>query len=298
MGSAVIKQTGYSDVHLEFDSKAIAGRRWGSVAGEPVLALHGWLDNCASFDRLAPMLKGVNLVALDMAGHGRSYHRSPHANYNIWEETEDILGAVEALGWRRFSLLAHSRGAIAGMIAAGAFPGRVKRLALIDGLVPPSAEDAQAPDILARAIAQRARYTRMRKAPVYQTFTQAVEARMNGMFPLSAWAARVLTERGVRPVVGGFTWSNDPRLMATSTAKLNGAQIRAFMSRLNMPVRLVLAEGGIEGMIERLRPVLKGYENIAVQVMAGSHHLHMESGAEGIAAWFGPFLRGEADPVA
>ncbi|WP_299947608.1 alpha/beta hydrolase [uncultured Microbulbifer sp.] len=291
-----MKHTGYSEVHLEFDSKAIAARQWGSVEGERVLALHGWLDNCASFDRLAPMLKGINLVALDMAGHGRSYHRSSDANYNIWEETEDILGAAEALGWRKFSLLAHSRGAIAGMIAAGAFPGRVKRLALIDGLVPPSAEDAQAPDILARAIAQRARYSVVRKARVYRTFAQAVEARMNGMFPLSAWAAGVLTERGIRPADGGFIWRNDPRLMASSTAKLNGAQVRAFLSRLNMPVRLVLAEGGIEGMIERLRPVLKEHENITVQVMPGSHHLHMEAGAEGIAAWFGPFLRGEVDP--
>lgn len=108
----------------------------GDGTGEPVLALHGWLDNCASFDRLAPLLEGINLVAMDMAGHGRSYHRSPHANYNIWEEAEDIIGVSEALGWRNFSLLAHSRGAIASVITAGAFPKRIKRLALIDGLVP------------------------------------------------------------------------------------------------------------------------------------------------------------------
>ncbi|WP_444930122.1 alpha/beta fold hydrolase [Microbulbifer sp. SSSA002] len=283
------------EITLEFEHKSIAARQWGDPEGEPVIALHGWLDNCASFERLAPLLSGINLVAVDMPGHGRSYHRSLDANYNIWEEAEDILGAVHALGWRKFSILAHSRGAIAGVITAGAFPDRVKRLALIDGLVPPSSEDEKAPENLAKAIAQRARYA-ARKLRVYSTFDEAVEARKNGMFPLTEWAAQVLTERGTRAVEDGYMWSNDPRLMAASTAKLNEPQIRAYLSRLKMPVQLVLAEGGIAEMFERLRPVLEEFPAIKAREIPGSHHLHLEeSGARGIAEWFGPFLRGEAD---
>ena len=41
----------------------LAGKRWRCDGGVPILALHGWLDNCASFDFLAPQLKGVDLVA-------------------------------------------------------------------------------------------------------------------------------------------------------------------------------------------------------------------------------------------
>ncbi|MCO1335548.1 alpha/beta hydrolase [Microbulbifer sp. OS29] len=283
------------EITLEFDNKTIAARQWGDREGEPVIALHGWLDNCASFDRLAPLLPGINLVALDMPGHGRSYHRSLDANYNIWEEAEDVLGVVHALGWRKFSIVAHSRGAIAGVITAGAFPDRVKRLALIDGLVPPFTKDEEAPENLAKAIAQRARYA-ARRLKVYSTFDEAVEARKNGMFPLTEWAARAITERGTREVEGGYTWSNDPRLMAASTAKLNEQQIKAYLSRLSMPVQLVLAEDGIAEMIERLRPVLHGCQGIEAQEMPGSHHLHLEeSGAQAIAEWFAPFLRGEAD---
>jgi hypothetical protein len=37
-----------------------------------VIALHGWLDNANSFARLAPQLKGLRIVALDLAGHGYS----------------------------------------------------------------------------------------------------------------------------------------------------------------------------------------------------------------------------------
>lgn len=280
------------EISLEFDGKTIAARRYGSPDGEPVLALHGWLDNCASFFRLAPLLGNINLVAIDMAGHGRSYHRSRDANYNIWEEVEDILGAAHALGWDDFSLLAHSRGAVAAMITAGTFPGRIRRMALIDGLVPPPARDVEAPDILARAIAQRARYG-AHQPRHFESFESAVEARRNGRFPLSNAAARALTERGTVEVAGGVTWSNDPRLVATSTAKLNNVQVQAFLDRVTMPVRLVLAKDGIVHMIERIRPVLQGRANIEVKELPGGHHLHMEEGAGAIAQWFGPFLRGE-----
>lgn len=282
------------EINLEFDGKAIAARRWGSPAGKPVLALHGWLDNCASFDRLAPLLEGLDLVAVDMAGHGRSYHRSRDANYNIWEEVEDVLGMAHALGWRKFSLLAHSRGAVAAMLTAGTFPDRVERLALIDGLVPPPAEDADAPDILAKAVAQRTRYG-AHKPRRFDSLEAAVEARRNGLFRLSGAAARALAERGTRPLDGGVTWSSDPRAMATSTTKLNSAQVQAFLDRAAMPIRLVLAEDGIADMIQRLRPLIESRENIQVGEMPGGHHLHMEEGAGAIAEWFGPFLRGETD---
>ncbi|MEW5251290.1 alpha/beta fold hydrolase [Microbulbifer discodermiae] len=279
---------------LEFDRKAIAARQWGPIDGVPVIALHGWLDNCASFDRLAPLLHGVKLIAVDMAGHGRSYHRSRDANYNIWEEVEDVVGIAQALGLRRFSLLAHSRGAIAAMLTAGAFPDRVERLALIDGLVPPPIDSSEAPQILAHAVAQRTRYG-ARKPRRFDSLQQAVEARRKGIFPLSEQAAQRLTERGTKALDDGFSWSSDPRLMATSTAKLTRDQVAAFLDcTREVPIRLVLARDGIADMIERLRPLLERYPHIAVQEMAGGHHLHMEAaGAKAVADWFGAFLRGE-----
>ncbi|MFI2810437.1 MULTISPECIES: alpha/beta fold hydrolase [unclassified Microbulbifer] len=283
------------EITLEFDHKTIAARRWGDPDGVPVLALHGWLDNCASFDRLAPLLGGIDLVAIDMAGHGQSYHRSRDANYNIWEEVEDVIGVSEALGWRRFSLLGHSRGAVSSMLTAGTFPNRVERLALVDGLVPPPARAEEAPENLARAIAQRARYGAVRPRQ-FTSLAEATEARRNGMFKLSREAARAIVERGTRASADGFTWSSDPRLKATSTGKLTSDQVRAFLESIQqaeIPVRLVLAMDGIEGMPERMRPLLQQFPNIAVREMHGGHHLHMEEGAEEIAEWFGPFLRGE-----
>jgi pimeloyl-ACP methyl ester carboxylesterase len=106
----------------------LAGLSWGSPGEKPLLALHGWLDNAASFAALAPLLRGYHVVALDLTGHGQSDWRSADASYQIWDDLPEILGVVDQLGWKRFDLLGHSRGAIISMLLAasgGRFPGPV-----------------------------------------------------------------------------------------------------------------------------------------------------------------------------
>ena len=41
----------------------IAGREWGSPAGLPWIALHGWLDNAGTFDTLAPLFPAQHRYA-------------------------------------------------------------------------------------------------------------------------------------------------------------------------------------------------------------------------------------------
>ena len=49
---------------LEFDTGlvTIRAKRWGQEKGIPTLCLHGFLDNAASFDRLAPELHGLDML--------------------------------------------------------------------------------------------------------------------------------------------------------------------------------------------------------------------------------------------
>ena len=51
------------------------GKEWGDANGEPWIALHGYLDNCGSFDRLLPYFpKTQRIISLDIPGHGLSSH--------------------------------------------------------------------------------------------------------------------------------------------------------------------------------------------------------------------------------
>ena len=134
----------FSLPHIE-----VAGKAWGEPGGLPVIALHGWLDNAATFDRVAPALEGVHLVALDLPGHGLSGHM-PATGYSLWQQAASVLQVAEDLGWERFALLGHSMGAIISGILAGSLPERIIGAAMIDGLMPFTSEADDAPRQMAR----------------------------------------------------------------------------------------------------------------------------------------------------
>ncbi|MEO6170956.1 MAG: alpha/beta fold hydrolase, partial [Lysobacter sp.] len=99
----------------------VAGLRAARVGttAPRVMALHGWLDNAASFLPLHAHLPGLDLVALDMPGHGASDHLPEAAEYTVVNTARAMFAAADALGWERFSLLGHSLGgAVASLMAA------------------------------------------------------------------------------------------------------------------------------------------------------------------------------------
>ncbi len=281
----------FEEVRLSLPHLEVAAHLYGAEDGQPVIALHGWLDNAATFSRLAPRLHGLRIVALDLPGHGHSDHRPAGAGYNIWDYAHDVLQVAEQFGWQRFSLLGHSMGAIVSVLLAGALPERVERLALIDGVIPYTGEADTAPQKLGAALKAMLSVDDKRK-PVYAAFDQAVEARMNGVGAVSREAAERLAQRGLMPVPGGYTWRTDARLMLPSSMRLTDAHARAFVEQIACPASLVLAEQGLLTQPELLE--FADSLPFAVQRLPGGHHLHLDddAGADAVAAVFNAFFQG------
>ncbi|WP_313410552.1 alpha/beta hydrolase [Stutzerimonas kunmingensis] len=279
----------FEEVRLSLPHLEVAAHLYGPDDGKPVIALHGWLDNAATFSRLAPRLQGLRIVALDLPGHGHSDHRPIGAGYNIWDYAHDVLQVAEQFGWQRFSLLGHSMGAIVSVLLAGALPERVERLALIDGVIPYTGEADSAPQKLGSALEALLAVNDKRK-PVYASFDQAVEARMKGVGAVSREAAELLAQRGLMPVPGGYTWRTDPRLMLPSAMRLTRAHALAFVSRVACPTSLVLAEQGLM-MQPELLELVESFP-FDTRRLAGGHHLHLDDdiGAEAVARVFNSFL--------
>lgn len=210
---------GYQERHFAGWTESLAAlEKPGDDQRLPILALHGWLDNAASFVPLMGQLD-ERVVALDFAGHGHSGHRPAGAATHYIDHLRDVLTVLDQLGWEQCVLLGHSMGAGVASLFAGAFPERVAKLVLIEGLGPPTSDPAQGPQTLRRAIADMAALPSKQK-PVYPQRERAVAARTQGFGGLSSDCAALLCERGLMAVPGGFTWRTDARLRLTSSLRL------------------------------------------------------------------------------
>jgi pimeloyl-ACP methyl ester carboxylesterase len=282
--------TAFEEVRLRLPHIELAAHLFGPEDGRPVIALHGWLDNAMSFARLAPKLKGLRIVALDLAGHGHSDHRPAGGSYAIWDYVHDVLQVAEQFGWQRFSLLGHSMGAIVSVLLAAAMPERVERLALIDGLIPYTGEADTAPTKLGEALKAQLALAGKSK-PVYAQLERAVAARMQGVGAVSLEAAELLAGRGLMPVPGGYTWRTDARLTLPSPLRLTLAHAHSFVQSVQCPVSLVLAE---QGMLQAQPGVAQLLEKLPFELhsLPGGHHLHLddEAGAQAVADCFNEFF--------
>jgi len=259
------------ELRFEVNGHLIAAKAWGSSSDPTVIGLHGWLDNAATFNRLAPLLKGVRLVALDLMGHGYSDHRPASMPYYIWDNVLDVLGVADQLGLEQFDILGHSMGASIATLIAGAYPERISHLMLIEGIAPLVTEPGDVAEQLAQAINKRKRLQKRQQKP-YQSIDDATAARINGRFPVDEEAARWLVERGIIQRHDGFYWRSDPSLVLPSVVRLSEPQVESFITRVTAPTLLVLGDKGISQSERRISL----FRQIEIQTLKGGHHLHLE----------------------
>jgi pimeloyl-ACP methyl ester carboxylesterase len=269
---------------LDLPNLKLAARVWGDPALPPLLALHGWLDNAATFDALAPLLcTHFHMVALDLPGHGRSQHRPAGSWYHFVDYLDDVLAAADALGWSHFHLLGHSLGAGIATTLAAACPERVDSLLLIELIGPHSMANDQSLAQLQRALRQR-KELQGKPLRVFPRIEDAAQVRAQAG-SISLQAARTLVERGLQAVAGGYSWSSDPRLMPTVPLRYSEEQILPLLRGIRAPTLFVLAEPMAlpipeSTLLARAREI----SDLQLIRLPGNHHLHLEDGAAVAAA--------------
>jgi len=272
----------------------LAALRWNEGAPVRVLALHGWLDNAASFAPMAPHLPGLDLVALDLPGHGASAHRAPGHDYVFVDWIHDALDALDALGWDRAVLLGHSMGGGIASLVAAAMPQRVERLALIEALGPIGgrAEDAVARLRQATTARRIADASQSRLSRTLPSLEAAIDARLAAS-RMTREAAGLIVERNLREVPGGVAWRSDPRLKLPGHVRSDEATVQAWLGAIECPVLVLAADPSPPYFSPSVRDArLHALRDGRCVSVGGGHHLHMEQ-PEGVARVLLPFLRGE-----
>ncbi len=272
----------------EVNGLQLAGLSWGQPDATPLLALHGWLDNAASFEVLAPLLEHYHVVAVDLTGHGRSDCRSLDAGYQIWDDLPELMGVLDQLGWKRFSLMGHSRGAMIAALLASVIPERVDKLVLLDGIAPQAVSEQAFTGQLRRFLDDKHQWSQRRNR-IYPTIEAAVASRARSFGP--RLGAQALVGRNLRPCEGGFTWTTDLRLRGASAVKLSTGQVDAVFRALSMPTLLFLARPEGEEQSEVVSRAREALAQLEIVQVSGGHHFHMGAGAAIVAQKISHFLQ-------
>jgi pimeloyl-ACP methyl ester carboxylesterase len=275
----------FNDVsfRLPVSDITLRGKQWNASGKErasararaPALFAHGWLDNCNTFDLLAPRLPEMDVVALDLPGHGRSDHLPPAAHYHYWPLAGYLTELIVSEGWERVNLVGHCMGGILFLLVAAAIPERINKLVLLDSISPylAGAEEISESAIQHYLSRMNPRYE---AHPVYPDKKKVFQLRRMGGDMLFSTAER-LTERDLIERDGGFTLGMDPRLRRPFLLCFSEEQFAAYMARVRAPVLYIGSERPYQKDAALRGRQISRVKDIRYVEVPGGHYIHLEN---------------------
>jgi pimeloyl-ACP methyl ester carboxylesterase len=289
--NAEIEQLSY-----QLDDVTLTALACGDKNNHPVLCLHGYLDNAASFVPLMQQITRENgllsnrrIIALDWPGHGHSGHRSVGAHYHFFDYVSDLLALFSHNNWQAIDIVAHSMGAMVASAFAAAFPEKVKSLTLIDSFGFICAPAEQTTKQLRKGLLSRVKSVKSNR-----TFTEemAVKARLH-VSDLTDEHAQLIVHRSLTEVTPEqasteagnnasalYRWRSDPRLRTLSPYRLSLVQAQQLFSDIKCPLQLIYGDTGMEMVATGLENFSSTTDNLTMTKLAGGHHVHMEKTEE------------------
>ncbi|MGJ7917827.1 alpha/beta fold hydrolase [Massilia sp. LXY-6] len=271
--------------------------------GPPLLLLHGHPQTHAIWHKVAPELaRHFTVVACDLRGYGDSSKppgTEDHANYSKRTMAGDVLAVMRELGFGRFSILAHDRGARVAHRLAADHPDAVQRMVLLD-IAPTLAMYEQTTEAFARAywhwffLIQRAPLPeRLIEADPQAYVTDVMGSRSAGLAPFDP---RALAEYQRCLAIPGTAHGicEDYRASAGIDLEHDRADRQAGR-RLAVPLRVLW---GRQGVVERCFVPLDEWRAVADDVSGEAlpcGHYIPEEAPDALLARALPFLTERPD---
>lgn len=266
----------------------------------PLLLLHGHPQTHLIWHRVAPKLaEHFTLVAVDLRGYGDSDKPASdasvnHAPYSKRVMAQDMVSVMQTLGFARFKVLAHDRGARVTHRMLVDHPTVVERATLLD-ISPTLAMYEQTNMEFARAYFHW--FFLIQREPLPETMIEAnpeffIEKMMgNRHAGLAAFAPEALAEYRRCIHLPGIAHAicEDYRAAATIDLEHDRAD-RDAGHKVMQPLQVLWGENGI---IEKCFKPLEDWSRVAVNVRGGSvpcGHYIPEEAPEALLAAALPFL--------
>jgi pimeloyl-ACP methyl ester carboxylesterase len=217
---------------------------WGEPVGEPIVLVHGFLDQAHSWsffvDELARRSRRpLWIIAPDCRGHGDSGWVGAGGYYHFPDYVYDLDCVIAAAGAKRFNLIGHSMGGTISFLYAGAFPERLAKLVLIEGVGPSGMNFSDAPPKMAGWIGElhergRNHFREYASVEAGARQLQQTNPRLKKEFALDL--ARAGMKQNDK---GKWVWKFDPLHRTASPQPFYTAQALEFFGRIACPVLIV-----------------------------------------------------------
>jgi len=223
---------------------AIHYLEWGEPRGEPLVLVHGFLDQASSWRPFVGSLREKTgrdfwIIAPDCRGHGDSGRVGSGGYYHFPDYVFDLDCVIHALGVERINLIGHSMGGTISFLYAGTFPQKTRKLVLIEGIGPLGMNFSDAPPRMNKWITElhdrgRNHFRRYRSVEDGAKQLQQTNPRLGHQQALN------LARAGMKQNPDGkWVWKFDPLHRSTAPQPFYAAQAIEFLRRIECPVLIV-----------------------------------------------------------
>eukprot|EP00099_Drosophila_melanogaster_P005663 NP_001246563.1 uncharacterized protein Dmel_CG5707, isoform B [Drosophila melanogaster] len=291
------------DVRIDMPWGYVVGKWYGNRQVRPILALHGWLDNLGTWDKLLPLLpKHLGVLCIDLPGHGYSSKLPEGIAYHFVDYLCVILRVMEEYRWQKVSLMAHSMSAMLCFVFASLYPHRTDMLVSIDIVKtryrkPPSQIDYLRKNIEGYIVEDERFANSKRQEPPAYTYTEMEQVLYKGTdYSVELENCRHILERNISRSTkfpAKFFFSRDGRCKYY-TEFHTSPPFAAELARTIKNVPYCVIKGSESNYIDEQSDEVIGIlrENnphFELHEVQGTHHVHLNN-AQGVAAVINPFI--------
>ncbi|KAJ8672732.1 hypothetical protein QAD02_003992 [Eretmocerus hayati] len=270
---------GVRDLSIRVPWGNVAGKIWGADNHKNVLVVHGVLDNAGSFDRLIPLLpQNLKYVCIDLPGHGYSSHFDHGLTLNYLNYILTIRYVLDELQWDDVYYMGHSFGAHVGCLFTIVYPGRIKKLILIDGIIPRCIEDEN--------ITRKIRHEHDLAIQAYEKNSQSLYTKDQILYALKNLrkcalkfdAAEAIFTRSVTRVDDdSFYYNRDFRARFGIFPYFNQEQNLYLLRHLRAETLVIFATDTLPFVAtvrDEAKKVLSKLKNVEIVEVKGNHDVH------------------------
>ncbi|WP_245614210.1 alpha/beta fold hydrolase [Legionella massiliensis] len=270
-----MKSINYEEKSINLPGFSIGLKIWHADCPNPVLCLHGKMDNAASFDFLAPLFPDRQFVAVDYPGTGVSSAYPEGVMPNWKNDAFLMLHLIKELGWKSFDIIAHSLGSLLATTIAIAKPQQLGRMVFLDILGPTANFIEQRINYFHHDLETYLSFNPQQRA-LFVDQESAIRDRMK-IGNISYHAAQALVRRGTIKAKDGWYWTFDQRLRCLSSTLPAEDELRQMLRAIEVPVGLIRAKQGVSYPQELFQDRAQCLSDLTIYEVDGGHHVHMDN---------------------